>query len=230
MYTVRVSSSRLRPARTRAPRGSLTRERILDAAEDVARDGFEALTLRALAARLDAAPMALYRYFPTKDALVNALLDRVLGRFTPRPPSDDWVDDLRHFARAHRRLLDQHPWALAALFSHPSPGRNATRVGEIALAILNRGGFDSQSMVAIFGGILALNYGWSSFAGARDVPPANAAEQVREALATVPPGEFPHTTAVASDMAQYGHDHHYELVLDRLLAGIRAASRAGPRS
>ena len=41
-------------------RGSLTGEAILDAAEAIAADGFAALTVRAVAARLGAAPMALY--------------------------------------------------------------------------------------------------------------------------------------------------------------------------
>jgi AcrR family transcriptional regulator len=62
--------------------------------------------------------MALYRYFATKEELINALLDRVLGRFVPDPPSDDWIEHLRRFARAHRQLLDAHPWALAGLFTH----------------------------------------------------------------------------------------------------------------
>src|SRR5262245_7663685 len=83
-YTVRVdvSSAGEGIGRTRRARGSLSRELILDAAEAVAQQGgFDALTLRAVAERLQAAPMALYRHFATKEELVNALLDRVLGRF-----------------------------------------------------------------------------------------------------------------------------------------------------
>jgi AcrR family transcriptional regulator len=53
-------------ARARRPRGSLSPEVILDAAEAIARDGFDALTMRAVATRLGAAPMALYNHFPTK--------------------------------------------------------------------------------------------------------------------------------------------------------------------
>src|SRR5215208_8040412 len=94
--------------RTRRPRGSLTRKGILDAAEAVAAQGFDALTMRAVAARLEAVPMALYNHFATKEQLVDALLDRVLGRFDPAPPSGDWIEDLRAFARAHRRLLAEH--------------------------------------------------------------------------------------------------------------------------
>lgn len=214
-----------RPARRRRPRGSLTRDLILDAAGEVAEQGFDALTLRAVAARLEAAPMALYRYFATKDDLVNALLDRVLGHFVPEASTDDWVDDLRRFTRAHRRVLDQHPWALAGLFTHPSPGLNATRIGEIALEILSRARLSNESAVAIFGGLLALNYGWSAFASARDRQPTNAAAQVRQAMATLPRSEYPHTAAVAAEMAGYASDRHYDLVLEQLLTGIRAAAR-----
>jgi AcrR family transcriptional regulator len=211
----------------RRRRGSLGREPILDAAEEVARRGFEALTLRAVAAQLEAAPMALYRYFATKDELLNALLDRVLGRFAAAPPSDDWVADLRGFARAHRQVLLDHPWALQAFFSHPSTGRNATRVGEIALDILHRAGFDAERAVAIFGGVLALNYGWAAFATARDTRPTRPAEQVRQALATLSRAEFPRTAAVAAEMAHYASERHYDLVLEQLLIGIQAdATRA----
>src|SRR3954470_24628974 len=98
--------------RTRRPRGSLSPEVILDAAEDVAARGVGALSMRAVADRLGAAPMALYNHFATKEQLVDALLDRVLGRFEAEPATDDWSEDLRLFARAHRRLLVRHPWAV----------------------------------------------------------------------------------------------------------------------
>jgi AcrR family transcriptional regulator len=215
------SVARVRPRR---PRGSLSRELILDAAEEVAQPGFEALTLRAVAARLEAAPMALYRHFATKEELINALLDRILGRFVAEPPSDDWVDDLRRFARAHRQLLDQHPWALAGLFSHPNPGLNATIIGEVALEILSRARLANDTVVATFSGLLALNYGWSAFASARDALPANAAAQVRQALAALPRADFPHTAAVAEEMAGYASDRHYELMLDQIMVGIWSAA------
>src|ERR671919_3398 len=93
------------PGRTRRPRGSLTPEVILDAAEAVAAQGFDALSMRAVAARLGAVPMALYNHFATKEQLVDALLNRVLGRFEPEPPTEDWTEDLRRFACGHRRLL-----------------------------------------------------------------------------------------------------------------------------
>ena len=212
-------------ARTRRPRGSLTREVILDAAEAVAAHGFDALSMRAVAAGLGAVPMALYNHFATKDELVDALLDRVLGRFEPEPATDDWTEDLRRFARAHRRLLVEHPWAVAPLFTQPNPGMSSVRIGELALGILRRGGFSDERAVAAFSGIIALNYGWSSFTTARDLDPEGPSHDVGAMLAQLPRSEYPLTVDVAGQMGAYGSDHHYDFVLDRLLAGLHGGGR-----
>jgi AcrR family transcriptional regulator len=215
-------------ARTRRPRGSLGPEVILDAAEAIARDGFGAVTMRAVAARLGAAPMALYNHFATKEELVAALLDRVLGRFEPAPPTADWPADVRAFARAHRRLLSDHPWAVAPLFAQPEPGVRAVRIGEIALAILRRGGLSTPDAVAAFSGIVALNYGWASFTTARDLAPAGPSQEVVATLAALPPDAFPLTLEAAGELASYGSDRHYDFVLDRLVAGLPGAIAPGP--
>ena len=185
--------------RTRRPRGSLTREGILDAAEAVARKSFEALTIRAVAARLQAAPMALYNHFADKDELVDALLDRVLGRFQPPPPTGDCNADLRAFAHAHRRVLTDHAWAVAPIFSRPNPGPSAVAIGDHAFAILARAGLSEDDAVAVFSGILALNYGWSSFTAARELDTSGI---------------------TAEQMGAYGSDAHYAFVLDRLVGGL----------
>jgi AcrR family transcriptional regulator len=190
-----------RAGRTRRPRGSLTRGVILDAAESVAREGFGGLTIRAVAERLGAVPMALYNHFATKDELVDALLDRVLSRFAPAPPTADWSEDLRAFARAHRRVLVTHPWAVAPIFSRPNPGPSAVAIGDHAFGILARGGFTEDGAIAAFSGILALNYGWSSFTAARDLDI---------------------TGITAQQMGDYGSDRHYERVLGHFLDGLRS--------
>lgn len=210
--------------RTRRPRGSLSRDVILDAAEAVAAQGFDALSMRAVAASLGAVPMALYNHFATKEQLVDALLDRVLSRFEPEPTTDDWAEDLRRFARAHRRLLVRHPWAVAPLFTQPNPGMSAVRIGEFALGILRRGGFSNARAVAAFSGIIALNYGWSSFTSARDLDSQGPGHDVGAMLAALPPSEYPLTVDVADEMGAYGSDRHYDFVLDQLLRGLRATA------
>jgi AcrR family transcriptional regulator len=208
--------------RARRPRNSLTVDGILDIAEGVAAGGIESLTIRAVAAELKSSPMALYRYFGTKDELVDSLLNRVLGRMEPPPESTSWIDDLGTFARNHRDLLTRHQWAVSGLFAHPAPGTNALPIGEWALRILERGGITGDAAVAAFSGIVALNYGWSSFVVARA---AGAGESLADNLAD--PGvaqAFPLTASVAVPMGRYGSVDHYELVLGQLLRGVAASA------
>ena len=139
------TSSQDRPRRVRS---SVTSDEILLAAEHVARYGFDALTMRAVATQMGASPMALYRYFATKDELIDAMLDRVLGRMDLDAPTDDWLADLSAFAAAHRAVLSDHPWATVPLFTHSNPGINATVIGETALEILARGGISGGEAVA----------------------------------------------------------------------------------
>jgi AcrR family transcriptional regulator len=210
--------------RRRRPRGSLSREAILDAAEAIAAgEGFGALSMRNVAARLGSAPMALYNHVADRDALVDALLDRVLHRFEPAPPAGDWAEDLRAFARAHRRMLTAHPWAVAPLFSQPNPGLGAVRIGEHALGVLARGGYEGARAVAAFSGLIALNYGWSSFTAARDLDTRGATGEVTAMLAQLPPEAFPRIVATAAEMGAYGSDEHYELVLGALVHGLVGA-------
>jgi AcrR family transcriptional regulator len=199
--------------RPRRKRGSLSPEVILDAAEAVAEHGFDALSMRAVAARLGSVPMALYNHFATKEQLVAALLDRVLGRFEPPQPTDDWLEDLRAFARAHRELLARHAWAVAPIFTNPSPGLSAVRIGELAMAILKRGGLSDREAVAAFSGVIAINYGWASFTVDRDV-------NVEAMLSALPAEVFPITVATAAEWGAYGADEHYDFVLEAFLKGL----------
>lgn len=208
--------------RSRRPRNSLTDEEILDVAERVAAGGIETLTIRAVSTELQSSPMALYRYFSTKDELVDALLNRVLGRMEPPSESDSWIQDLAVFARNHRDMLNRHQWAVTALFAHPVPGHNALPIGEWALRILDRGGITGDAAVATFSGIIGLNYGWASFVVART---GGAGESLAEDL--MDPGVaqvFPLTASAAGPMGRYGSVEHYELVLGQLLAGISSGA------
>jgi AcrR family transcriptional regulator len=219
-----IEESSAPTARARRTRSSVTADEILVAAEEVARAGFDALTMRAVATRMAASPMALYRYFATKDDLVDAMLDRVLGRISLAAPTDNWLADLTEFAEAHRRVIAHHPWAVVPLFTHSSPGINATILGEAALGILDRGGVRGAMAVAGFSSILALNYGWFAFSSARDATRGSSEPEAELAasLAMLPPERFPLTLGVAEHLSSYGNEQQYALALRIVVAGIAA--------
>lgn len=72
-------------ARTKTPKGEQTRERVLDTALTLFRArGFDATTMRDVAAGAGLSLGAAYHYFPSKEAIVLAYYDRVQEAHTGR--------------------------------------------------------------------------------------------------------------------------------------------------
>jgi len=80
--------------------------------------GYEATTLRDVAERADVSVGLLYRYFPSKRAIVLTLYDRLSSEFadraTPLPPGK-WRDRFLHALTTSLRVLGPHRPVLSAL-------------------------------------------------------------------------------------------------------------------
>lgn len=94
-------------------RGTLTKHDYAAAAFDfVDEHGLESLTMRSLGEKMGVDPTAVYRHFPTKEGLVNALVDRLLGAVredAAARPGDTPRDRIRNFAWAMREQVRRHP-------------------------------------------------------------------------------------------------------------------------
>ena len=101
---------------TRRPRH--TREQIATAALAIAdREGFEAVSMRRVAAELGAGTMTLYHYVRTKDDLVELMDDAIMGEVLI-PDGElpaTWREAMRAIARRSHGAFVRHPWALEAL-------------------------------------------------------------------------------------------------------------------
>ncbi|HEY8478963.1 MAG TPA: TetR/AcrR family transcriptional regulator C-terminal domain-containing protein [Spirillospora sp.] len=85
----------------------ITRERIVTTALELLNDeGMDALTVRALASRLDVGAPALYWHVRNKQELLDEMGTFVMRRVTDAlskiPPSGSWRDDLASYARVLR--------------------------------------------------------------------------------------------------------------------------------
>jgi AcrR family transcriptional regulator len=144
---------------------TLTSGAILDAADAVAgRDGFEKLTIRSVAAEVGSSPMALYRHFPSKEALIDSMLDRLLGSLELPRSGGPWRELVTEAARSHRDLLLQHPAAVPQLAENGGSGPGGQRFGEFITTTLIAAGCSERESVGGFMGLLAINYGWALFA------------------------------------------------------------------
>jgi len=120
----------------RRPRFS--RQQIAEAALAIADlEGIEAVSMRRVAADLDAGVMSLYRYVRTKDDLIDLMDDAVIGELLV--PEDElptsWREAVALIAERTREAYEHHPWA-AYPMPRSMPGPNAARHGEQSLAVL----------------------------------------------------------------------------------------------
>src|ERR1700680_4352715 len=91
--------------------GELTRQDVINAAAElVVERGYAGLNMRDLAQRCGVSTMTLYRHVRTKEDLMGALADRVLGELRlPAPGTLSWEDELTAVFRSVHDLLMEHP-------------------------------------------------------------------------------------------------------------------------
>ncbi|MFC5185515.1 TetR/AcrR family transcriptional regulator [Actinomadura harenae] len=116
----------------------LDRARIVAAATALADEGgLEAVSLRKVAARLDAGPMRLYGFISSKEELFDLMVDEAYAEMLPEEQPADWRDALRSHAHRTRRTVLRHEWLADLLGGRPALGPNALAVGEATLAALD---------------------------------------------------------------------------------------------
>jgi AcrR family transcriptional regulator len=135
--------------RSRGPKPGLTVEAIADAAIALAdAEGLAALTMGRLANTLDVTTMALYRYVPAKEELIDLISDRALDP-PPRLTGTAWRAELGAWARANLGVIRRHPWLLEAMVSRVSVGPNWLEWVESALRALANVGLSARERLAV---------------------------------------------------------------------------------
>ena len=111
---------------TRGPRRALASAEVVQAAIALAdREGLAALTMQAVAKEVGFTAMALYRYFPSKDALIDAIVDAAMGTPPARKgPKGHWREETAQWARAKRQMLMSRPWLAELPFVAAPHGPN----------------------------------------------------------------------------------------------------------
>ncbi|MGW1674767.1 TetR/AcrR family transcriptional regulator [Streptomyces sp. NPDC002324] len=127
-------------------REHLTREQIVATAiELLDAEGVEALTMRKLGTRLDAAATSLYRHVANKDELIELVVDDVYGELRIPAAADRtrWRAAVTRIAADLRAMTLRHPWIAPELgqvgLVHIGP--NAMRMAAGLLAQFEAAGF-----------------------------------------------------------------------------------------
>jgi TetR/AcrR family transcriptional regulator, tetracycline repressor protein len=211
------------PHRSAGQRAGLTRESVLVAARRIADvEGVDRLTMRRLANALGVMPNALYSYFPHKEALLDALIDDLLGDIDSGDPDEgDWRDGLMKVMDSSRRLLLAHPQLVSVFLARPGLGPNAIRLGEITFTLLRRGGLDGDRAVEAFRILLIYSLGFTAFQAPRlNADSPERTQQVESTFANLSEDTYPEMHRLASHLAAPTTDRHFHTGLRWLLDGV----------
>ncbi|GAA1672729.1 TetR/AcrR family transcriptional regulator [Glycomyces endophyticus] len=171
---------------TRTPRQRLSGPLIAAKAVEIADEkGLCAVTMRTLAAELDAAPMAAYRFVDGKDDLFAIMVNEVYAELAI--PEGPWRKVLREYAVQIRDMMHRHRW-LSELPPHvtmmPTPNHLASV--DRALASLDGLGLDLEAMMTAVRTVAGFVHGTVgdevALAELQQVSMAKSREEVREAL------------------------------------------------
>ncbi len=213
-------------------RPTLTRERVLEGAVALADDiGIDALTIRKLAEALGTKPMTIYYHVPSKEEIIDGMVETVFSEIDLPPEDLDWKEAMRVRCRSARRVLKRHPWAAPLMESRTSPGPANLGHHEAVLACLRRGGLDLQMTAHAYAILDSFIYGFA-FEEAT-LPAGGAGEDFTAMTADIAAAFDPQTYPTLVEFTtghvfQPGYDFgdSFEFGLDLILDGLDPAERS----
>ncbi|GKQ36632.1 TetR/AcrR family transcriptional regulator [Streptomyces sp. A012304] len=179
---------------------TLSREAIVREAIAMAdADGVDALSMRKLAARLNAGAASLYRHVATKDELMELAVDAVAAEIhVPPADSADWRTAVTEAAASFRATVLRHPWLSSVLGQAGLVylGPNLMSFSERLAALFTGAGFPEpeRSIETVLGYVIGI----STTEAAWLLTVARSGETEAEFIARLAP---------AAQEAAAGHDH-----------------------
>jgi AcrR family transcriptional regulator len=143
-------------------RSGLDQRRILGAAvEFIDEHGLRMLTMQRLGAHLGVEAMALYRYVPGREALLDGVVEIVVDELFGDPDvhleaDAGWVDYLQRLAHGLRRIALAHPEVFPLIATRPPaapwvrPPLRSLRWIESLLNVMVESGFSDANAAAVY--------------------------------------------------------------------------------
>jgi AcrR family transcriptional regulator len=213
-----------------AARVPLSRERVLDAAIELAdRGGLEAVTMRKLAQALGVEAMSLYNHVANKDDLVDATVERVVSEIELPSDGDDWEAAIRRCATSAHDAFRRHPWACVPAMgpgSMPTEPSARMRYMEWLLATLREAGFSPEHAYHAYHALDSHILGFTLWELGHSMPAGeNLEDLAAKFLPMLPPDEFPYLLEHAQQHLNPPADRvdEFEYGLDLILEGLKRA-------
>jgi AcrR family transcriptional regulator len=209
----------------RPPR-ALTRERVVaEALAIIGSDGVDALSMRALAARLGVVPSALYRHVRSKEQLQDLVLDAVLAEIDLRADrSLTWAEQVTALAGRLRAVLEDHPGIAGLLKSRDLISPHSLALAEAFLAPLHEADLPSRQAVLAYRLIYDYTVGFAlgdrATAGEQRLQNAQTSRQLAAFLRSLPADRFPALAAIGEQVWTSDRDERFSASMKTIITGL----------
>jgi len=214
---------------TGATRAPLTREGVLRAAVTLADEqGLASLSMRTLGAALGVQAMSLYNHVANKDAILDGIVDQVVGEIEVPSTVGPWREAMRRRAISAHTVLLRHPWACALLMSRANVGPCMLRYVDATLGALVGGGFSLPLADRAWNTMDSYIYGFTLHKLNFPFQPEEYAQVAAGYLPHLSAAQFPSMHALTTLVATGRHDGLHDLTfgLDLLLDGLERVRAA----
>lgn len=179
-------------------------------------EGLDAVSIRRVAAELDGRAMSLYNHFASKDDLLSAMADEVVGEMlVTKPLPDDWRDAVAATARGMFAAFVAHPWLIFAFAGNSKPGGNAVKLAKQ----MARGVGDLELEQGDIWNLLGIVNDYVTGYAFRTVTSANP-EEMEVAIAASDVVEFPELAALPDNIRARVSPERFDLGLQVVLDGV----------
>jgi TetR/AcrR family tetracycline transcriptional repressor len=213
-----------KPDTTAIRRDPLSRDRILQVAMRIAdAEGHEALSMRRIAAELDATPMALYNHVPNKEALLTGIAGRLLEEIDLAAIDfSDWTTAIKSGYGEFRRVLLRHPNLLPILQRKSEVSPDAMRPIELALSILRSAGLTTENAFNAHCALTGFTMGhvlWQVTSPLFDEE--GGAAHALEHQRMLPADQFPNIHEALPSIENCDMDAAFDFGMDAIIEGLK---------
>lgn len=190
-------------------------------------DGYEALTMRKVAAALQTGPASLYAHVRNKAELDELLISEVCARIpVPQPDPARWTEQMLDVCRALRDEYLRYPGISRAALAAAPNSLDALRLSEGMLGILLAAGVTPRSAAWAIDAAFLYVSAYCFEVSLRHDPATGTDQRVldRAALADryrlLPADRFPNTVAHLDELTSGEGHERFEFTLTALLGGL----------
>ena len=174
--------------------------------------------------------MTIYHHVPSKEAIIDGMVDRVFSEVDLPPTDVDWRSAIQVRTHSMRHVLAEHPWASPLMESRTTPGMATLGHHDAVLGCFLNAGFSLELTGHAYAVVDAFVYGFALQEATLPATGGDEMAELGESMADLMPADLlPNLSEFTSGhVLQPGYDfgNEFEFGLGLILDGLERAAEA----